>query len=170
MGRLTKPRLEFKNLHIKFVMLLVYFFTSATPKLHWWKIWQVYPCVNMQILFMSSLQELHHEALQTFGATFICSVLDLWRKERKAKNYHVLSSAWASIWMAGVQETLYTSMCVYLRRALAVAKKLRKVFSFHNTDLWDITSLLFMSPKEGLYLHGSLCFFPSLVSSLDITG
>ena len=37
-GRLTNPRLKFKNLH-KFVTLLVYFVTtSATLKLHWWKI------------------------------------------------------------------------------------------------------------------------------------
>ena len=151
-GRLTNPRLEFQNLH-KFVTLLVYFVTtSATLDLHWWKIWQVYPCVNMQILFMHSLQELHRETLQTFEATFICSVLDLWRKERKARNY-VLSSAWAYVWMVGFQETLYTVVCKRL------PSPRRKVFSFHNTDLWDIISLLFMPSKEGLYLHASPSIF-----------
>ena len=37
------------------------------------------------------------ETLQTFGATFVYSVLDLRIKESKAKNYHVLSSAWAYV-------------------------------------------------------------------------
>ena len=167
-GQLTNPRLEFKNLH-KFVTLLVYFVTtSATLNLHWWKIWQVYPCVNMQILFMHSLQELHQETLQTFGATFICSVLDLWREERKARNY-VLSSAWAYVWMVGFQGTLYTVVCMFTFAECSPSLR-RKVFSFHNTDPWDIISLLFMPPKEGLYLHASLSFFSQLFSSLDVTG
>ena len=46
---------------------------------------------------MHSLQKLHHKALQTFGATFICSVLDLLMEERKLRSYHVLSSAWAYV-------------------------------------------------------------------------
>ena len=166
-------------------MLLVYFVTtSATLNLHWWKIWQVYPCVNMQISFMHSLQELHRETLQTFGATFICSVLDLWREERKVRNY-VLSPAWAYVCMVGFQETLYTVVCVFTFAECSPSPR-RKVFSFHNTDPRDIISLLFMKwvsqwivfpqftsfrsvllfmpPKEGLYLHASLFFFSEFIS------
>ena len=40
----------------------------------------------------------------------------------------------------------------------------RKVFSFHNTDPRDIISLLFMTPKEGLYLHASLFFSSEFIS------
>ena len=104
--------------------------SSAPLKLHWWKIWKVYPCVNMQILFMHSLQKLRQETLQTFGATLICSALDLRRKERKAKNCHVLSSAWAYVWMTGFQENLYTSLCVFTFAERSPSPK-RKVFNFH---------------------------------------
>ena len=143
-------------------MLLVYFVTtSATLNLHWWKIWQVYPCVNMQILFMHSLQELHRETLQTFRATFICSVLDLWKEERKARNY-VLSSAWAYVWMVGFQETLYTVVCVFTFAECSPSPR-RKVFSFHNTDPRDIISLLSVCHQRKVYIYMQVCsFLPSL--------
>ena len=123
----------------------------------------MYPCVNMQILFMHCLQGLHQETLQTFGATFICSVLGLRRKERKAKNYRVLSSAWAYVWMAGLQEDMYTFVYVFTFAEGSPSPR-RKVSNFHTSNkteqlLWVIISLLFMSPKDEIYLHAGLCFF-----------
>ena len=138
--RLTNMRLEFKNLH-KFVTLLIYFVTtSATLNLHWWKIWQVYPCVNMQILFMHSLQELHRETLQTFRATFICSVLDYEGRKRKQGIMFCLRPG-TSEW------SVFKKLCILLYGCLVMftfaecsPSPRRKVFSFHNTDPRDIIS------------------------------
>ena len=75
----------------------------------------------------------------------------------------VFDSAWAYVCMVGFQETLYTVVCVFTFAECSPSPR-RKVFSFHNTDPRDIISLLFMPPKEGLYLHASLFFFYEFIS------
>ena len=61
------------------------------------------------------------------------------------------------------KKLLYTVVCVFTFAECSPSPR-RKVFSFHNTDTWDIISLLFVPPKEGLYLHASLSFFSEFIS------
>ena len=79
---------------------------------------------------MHSLQELHHETLKTLGATFICSVLDLGRKERKK-----LSGSSLGLGCIGFQETWYTfiRMFPFFERSPRDARR-RKVFNFLNEN------------------------------------
>ena len=120
-------------------------------------------CVNMQILFMHSLQELHHETLHTLGTTFICSVLDLRRKERKELSCS--SFALGYVCLAGFQEPWYTFASrtrVFLRRALA-EKKNSSTFSMEKglTYLWAINTPRFVLPKEGFY--SQVCAFSEFI-------
>ena len=101
-----------------------------------------------------------------------CSVLDLWREERKARNY-VLSSAWAYVWMVSFQETLYTVVCmfghVYLRRVLSVAEKK----SLQLPQYWPERHhklTVYASKRRIIFTCKSVLFFLVYQSSLDVTG
>ena len=65
--------------------------------------------------------------------------------------------------------SVFKKLCILL---YASARRRGEEKSSASTILTreHVISLLFMPPKEGLYLHASLSFFPQLFSSLDVTG
>ena len=86
---------------------------------------------------MHSLQELHQGKLQTFGATFICSVLGKERKgkERKGKQRIIifyLRPGLMSEW------PVFKKLCILLHACLPLSSahhRREQVINVHNTDM-----------------------------------
>ena len=165
-GRLTNPRLEFKNLH-KFVTLLVYFVTTRLHLtfiggkfdrcIHAW-ICKFYSCT----LYKNCIEKLFKLSEPPFSVGFM-------KGGKESKELCSVSGLGLRLHGRFSRNFVYCYMRVYLRRVLAVAEKK----SLQLPQYWPERHhklTVYATKGRIIFTCKSVLFFRVYQSSLDVTG